>query len=33
MSFEQMGSIYAVIIVAIIWGFAMGYVIRGNKDE
>jgi len=31
MSFEQMGSIYAIIIVAIIWGFAMGYVIRGDK--
>ena len=31
MSFEQMGSIYAIIIVAIIWGFAMGYVIRGHK--
>ena len=33
MSFEQMGSIYAIIIVAIIWGFTMGYAIRGNKDE
>ena len=31
MRFEQMGSIYAIIIVAIIWGFAMGYVIRGDK--
>ena len=33
MSFEQMGSIYAVIIVVAIWGFAMGYIIRGDKDE
>ena len=33
MSFEQMGSIYAVIIVVAIWGFAAGYIIRGNKDE
>ncbi len=33
MSFEQMGSIYVIIIVAIIWGFAMGYAIRGSKDE
>ena len=33
MSFEQMGSIYAVVIVATIWGAAMGYIIRGYKDE
>ena len=33
MSFEQMGSIYAIVIVALIWGFAMGYYIRGRNDE
>ena len=32
MSFEQMGSIYAVILVAAIWGFAVGYYIRGVSD-
>ena len=32
MSFEQMGSIYAIVIVALIWGFAMGYYIRGISD-
>jgi len=32
MSFEQMGSIYAIVMVALIWGFAMGYYIRGISD-
>ena len=33
MSFEQMGSIYAIVILAVVWGFAMGYYIRGMSDE
>ena len=33
MSFEQMGSIYAIVKLAVIWGFAMGYCIRGMGDE
>jgi hypothetical protein len=27
------GSIYIIIVVVAIWGFAAGYIIRGNKDE
>ena len=27
------GSIYIIIVIVAIWGFAMGYIIRGNKDE
>ena len=27
------GSINIIIIVVAIWGFAAGYIIRGNKDE
>ena len=27
------GSIYIIIVVVAIWGFAMGYIIRGDKDE
>ena len=27
------GSIYIIILVVAIWGFAAGYIIRGNKDE
>mgnify|MGYP000350759200 FL=1 len=26
-------SIYIIVIVVAIWGFAMGYIIRGDKDE
>jgi hypothetical protein len=26
-------SIYIIILVVAIWGFAAGYIIRGNKDE
>jgi hypothetical protein len=33
MSFEQIGSIYAVIIAVAIWAFAFGYVIGSRKDE
>jgi hypothetical protein len=27
------GSIYIIIVVVAVWGFAMGYIIRGDKDE
>ena len=27
------GSIYIIIIVVAIWGFAMGYCMRGMNDE
>ena len=27
------GSIYIIVVVVAIWGFAAGYIIRGNKDE
>ncbi len=27
------GSIYIIVVVVAIWGFAMGYIIRGDKDE
>jgi hypothetical protein len=27
------GSIYIIIVVVAVWGFAAGYIIRGNKDE
>ena len=33
MSFEQMGSIYIIVILAVVWGFAMGYCMRGMDDE
>ena len=33
MSFEQMGAIYAIAILSAVWGFAMGYCMRGMDDE
>jgi len=33
MSFEQMGAIYAVAILAAVWGYAFGYYMRGMDDE